>query len=75
MWYATCKILKADDQTSPIPIIILSIKPSIEDSITGLNIEADDYIGKLFDPGELVARAGVVLRGYGHSPISGSERS
>ena len=68
-------MLKAEDQRSPIPIIMLSIKPPIEDSITGLNIGTGDYIGKPFDPAELVARVEVVLRGYGHSPISAGERS
>jgi len=68
--YDTCKILKTDDHTSPIPVIILSIKCSVEDRIIGLNIGADDYITKPFDPGELTARVEAVLRGYGHLPIS-----
>jgi DNA-binding response OmpR family regulator len=73
--YNICKILKTDDHTSPIPIIILSIRSSVEDRIMGLNIGADDYITKPFDPGELAARVEAVLRGYGHSRLSGGERS
>ena len=73
--YDTCKILKTDDHTNLIPIIILSIKCSVKDRIVGLNIGADDYITKPFDPDELAARVEAVLRGYGHSPISGGERS
>lgn len=73
--YDTCKILKTDDHTSIIPVIILSIKCSVEDRIIGLNIGADDYITKPFDPGELAARVEAVLRGYGHSPISRGERN
>lgn len=73
--YNICKILKTDDHTSPIPIIILSIMSSVEDRIMGLNIGADDYITKPFDPGELAARVEAVLRGYGHSRLSGDERS
>ena len=73
--YDTCKILKTDDHTSLIPVIILSIKCSVKDRIIGLNIGADDYITKPFDPDELTARVEAVLRGYGHSPISGGERS
>jgi len=73
--YAMCEILKTDDHTSLIPIIILSIKCSVKDRIIGLNIGADDYITKPFDPDELTARVEAVLRGYGHSPISGGERS
>jgi len=73
--YDTCKILKTRDHTNPIPIIILSVKSSVEDRIIGLNIGADDYITKPFDPGELAARVEAVLRGYGHLPISGGEIS
>jgi DNA-binding response OmpR family regulator len=73
--YNICKILKTDDHTSPIPIIILSIRSSVEDRIMGLNIGADDYITKPFDPGELAARVEAVLRGYGHLRLSGGERS
>jgi DNA-binding response OmpR family regulator len=68
--YDTCKILKTRDRTSPIPIIILTIKSSVEDRIIGLNVGADDYITKPFDPGELAARVEAVLRGYGHSLTS-----
>lgn len=73
--YDTCKILKTDEHTSLIPIIILSIKCGVKDRIAGLNIGADDYITKPFDPDELTARVEAVLRGYGCSPISGGEKS
>jgi len=73
--YETCKILRSADRTSGIPIIILSIKSSVEDRIMGLNVGADDYITKPFDTGELAARVEAVLRGYGHSPSSRGERS
>jgi len=73
--YDTCKILKTGDHTSLIPIIILSIKCGVKDRIAGLNIGADDYITKPFDPDELTARVEAVLRGYGCSPISGGEKN
>ncbi len=73
--YDTCKILKTDYHTNPIPIIILSIKCSVQDRITGLNTGADDYITKPFDPGELAARVEAVLRGYGRSSTSGVEKN
>jgi len=68
--YDTCKILKSDDHTSLIPIIMLSIKSSVQDRIAGLSTGADDYITKPFDPGELAARVEAVLRGYGRFRIS-----
>lgn len=73
--YDTCKILKTDEHTSLIPVIILSIKCGVKDRIAGLNIGADDYITKPFDPDELMARVEAVLRGYGCSPISGGEKN
>ena len=47
-----------------IPIIILSAKSEDADKILGLNIGADDYITKPFNPLELVARVKSHLRRY-----------
>ena len=49
---------------SSIPIIILSTKSEDTDKILGLNIGADDYICKPFNPLELVARVKSNLRRY-----------
>ena len=49
---------------SSIPIIILSAKSEDTDKILGLNIGADDYICKTFNPLELVARVKSNLRRY-----------
>lgn len=49
---------------SSIPIIILSVKSEDTDKILGLNIGADDYICKPFNPLELVARVKSNLRRY-----------
>ena len=49
---------------SSIPIIILSAKSEDTDKILGLNIGADDYICKPFNPLELVARVKSNLRRY-----------
>ena len=51
-------------ETSSIPIIILSAKSEDTDKILGLNIGADDYITKPFNPLELVARVKSQLRRY-----------
>ena len=51
-------------KTSSIPIIILSAKSEDADKILGLNIGADDYITKPFNPLELVARVKSQLRRY-----------
>ena len=51
-------------ENSSIPIIILSAKSEDQDKILGLNIGADDYITKPFNPLELVARVKSQLRRY-----------
>lgn len=51
-------------ETSSVPIIILSAKSEDVDKILGLNIGADDYITKPFNPLELVARVKTQLRRY-----------
>ena len=47
-----------------IPIIMLSAKSEDYDKITGLNVGADDYITKPFNPLELIARVKSQLRRY-----------
>ncbi|WP_324823999.1 response regulator transcription factor [Sinanaerobacter sp. ZZT-01] len=56
----TMKIREAKN----IPIIMLSAKSEDYDKITGLNLGADDYITKPFNPLELIARVKSQLRRY-----------
>ena len=58
--HATLKIR----EYSGIPIIILSAKSEDTDKILGLNIGADDYVTKPFNPSELVARVKSHLRRF-----------
>ena len=58
--HATLKIR----EYSSIPIIILSAKSEDSDKILGLNIGADDYVTKPFNPLELIARVKSNLRRY-----------
>ena len=51
-------------ETSSVPIIILSAKGEDQDKILGLNIGADDYLTKPFNPLELVARVKSQIRRY-----------
>ncbi|MCI7322615.1 MAG: response regulator transcription factor [Lachnospiraceae bacterium] len=51
-------------KTSSIPIIMLSAKTEDADKILGLNVGADDYVTKPFNPLELVARVKSQLRRY-----------
>lgn len=57
---ATLKVREANN----IPIIILSAKSEDADKILGLNVGADDYVTKPFNPLELIARVKSQLRRY-----------
>ena len=54
--YEVCRILKADQKTSHIPIIFLTAKTEIEDETHGLEIGAVDYITKPISPPIVLAR-------------------
>ena len=58
------KACEAIRQKTNIPIIMLSAKANDFDKINGLNLGADDYITKPFNPLELVARVKSHLRRY-----------
>ena len=51
-------------ETSNIPVILLTAKSEDTDKVLGLNIGADDYITKPFNPVELIARVKAQLRRY-----------
>lgn len=57
-----CRRLKADPQTSGIPIIMLTAKTEEIDRVLGLELGADDYVVKPFSMRELLARVKAVLR-------------
>ena len=54
-----CRILR---QESEVPIIMLTALSTLSDKLEGLDLGADDYVGKPFSPSELVARVRAVLR-------------
>lgn len=59
--YDVCKTVKENPLTSHIHVIILSAKGEIRDKIDGIDVGADDYITKPFDPLELEARINLNL--------------
>ena len=60
--FEVCKLLKNDDVTADIPIIILSAKSQETDKVVGLELGADDYVTKPFSPRELIARIRAIFR-------------
>ncbi|OJF76654.1 MAG: DNA-binding response regulator [Treponema sp. CETP13] len=69
-----CRIIKHDEQTSHIPIIMVTAKTEDSDIVTGLELGADDYVTKPFSPRVLIARVQSVLRRKTHV-IEGSSAS
>jgi DNA-binding response OmpR family regulator len=57
-----CRALRADTSTAHMPIIMLTARAEESDRIIGLEIGADDYMGKPFSPNELVARIRALMR-------------
>jgi two-component system OmpR family response regulator len=55
-------------KSSPIPIIMLTARGADTDRIVGLEMGADDYLAKPFNPRELLARVNAVLRRGRNSP-------
>lgn len=56
---------------SPIPVLILTVRDSVEDLVTGLDLGADDYLTKPFDFDELLARIeALVRRSHSFAPSS-----
>ncbi len=56
------EVLKKLRSTSDIPVIMLTAKGEVEDKVVGLELGADDYLGKPFEPRELLARIQSILR-------------
>ncbi len=56
------EVLRRIRQTSKIPVLLLTARGEDVDRIVGLEIGADDYLPKPFNPRELVARIRAVLR-------------
>jgi len=67
---SVCRRLRGAGET--VPIIMLTAKGEEVDRIVGLEMGADDYLPKPFNPRELVARIHAVLRRHGDRPTPGA---
>jgi DNA-binding response OmpR family regulator len=63
-----CRILRAE---SDVPILLLTARTTEEDMLLGLDLGADDYLGKPYSPRELTARVRALLRRSGKSGGAG----
>lgn len=69
--FALCRTIRKD---SDIPILMLTARGDVMDRVVGLELGADDYVPKPFEPRELVARVQTVLRrrvAPASSPVQG----
>ena len=60
--FKMANILKKDKKTAHVPIIFITAKDTENDTVTGFNLGADDYISKPFSLREVIARVKAVLR-------------
>src|SRR5580704_9034348 len=58
--FEVCQAIRAAGRSAPI--LMLTARSQIEDTVKGLKIGADDYVTKPFNMGELMARVGALLR-------------
>jgi DNA-binding response OmpR family regulator len=65
--FEVCREIRAD---STVPVIMLTARGDELDRIVGLELGADDYLPKPFNPRELLARIGAVLRRRGAAPVA-----
>lgn len=57
-----CRTLRSDPATASVPIIMVTARAEDSDRIAGLELGADDYVSKPFNPNVLVARVRALLR-------------
>jgi DNA-binding NtrC family response regulator len=60
--YTVCRLLKSDEETRLIPIVMLTALDGVEDRIKGIEAGADDFLSKPVHPQELLARIQTTLR-------------
>lgn len=66
--FETCRQIRAQ---SNVPILMLTARKEDTDKIVGLELGADDYLTKPFNPRELIARVKAILRRYATGQKSG----
>ena len=60
--FALARLLKANPKTASVPIIFLTARDTENDTVTGFNLGADDYISKPLSLREVMVRVRAVLR-------------
>jgi len=69
--FALCREIRKE---SDLPVIMLTARGDVMDRVVGLELGADDYLPKPFEPRELVARLQTILRRQRAVPTAGARR-
>jgi two-component system OmpR family response regulator len=69
--FALCRAIRKE---SDIPVIMLTARGEVMDRVVGLELGADDYVPKPFEPRELVARVQTVLRRRVQTPATSANQ-
>jgi OmpR family response regulator RpaB len=73
--FEACKKIRQDSRLKELPVLILTARGDVMDRVIGLELGADDYLSKPFEPRELVARIHNILRRTHSSTVSLGEGS
>lgn len=65
--FDVCAVLKSNEETAHIPVLMLTALGDVEHRVRGLDVGADDYLAKPYNPRELMARVETRLRAKSES--------
>ena len=68
--FELCRRIRADPALAALPILMLTARGELSDKVVGLELGADDYLPKPFEPRELAARLSTILRRVRPAPAS-----
>ncbi|PWQ99401.1 response regulator transcription factor [Leucothrix pacifica] len=60
--FEVCRTIRRDEQFKDLPVLMLTARGEVMDRVIGLELGADDYLAKPFEPRELVARIHNIFR-------------
>src|SRR5258706_157436 len=63
--FTVCRRLKEDSRTSAVPVMVISALDEIDEKVKAFEAGAADYVTKLFEPREVLARVGTQVQLYG----------
>ena len=69
--FEVCRLLRIDEATREIPIVILSARVDAADRVRGFEVGADDYVTKPFSPREVVLRIKALAQGENQDVVGG----